>query len=89
MQEQIHTCATPFIAVIERPRPAVYVHWYLLNGLSAASSAALFSMSTSTVPWVTCVVYGAGMGFPMADTFHSRPIVTVMGDGICQSKLSV
>ena len=63
----------------------MYVHWYLLNGLSEASSAALFSMSTSTVPWVTCVVYGAGMGFPTVDTFHSRPIVTFMGGSICKS----
>ena len=43
-------------------------------------------MSTSTVPSVTCVVYGVGIGFPMVDTFHSRPMVTVMGDGICKSK---
>ena len=35
---------------------------------------------------VTCVVYQTGTGFPKMDTFHSRPIVTVMGDGICKSK---
>ena len=84
-KNQIHTCGTPFIAVIERPRPAKYVDWYLLNGLSASPSAALFEMSTRTVPWVTCEVYGAGMGFPTVDTFHSRPIVIVMGDSICES----
>ena len=35
---------------------------------------------------VTCPVYQTGTGFPKMDTFHSRPIVTVMGDGICKSK---
>ena len=35
---------------------------------------------------VTCVVYQTGTGFPKMDTFHSSPIVTVMGDGICKSK---
>ena len=72
--------------LIQRPRPAYYVDLYPLNGLSASSAAALFNMSASTAPSVTCVVYGAGIGFPMVDTFHSRPVVTVMGDGNCKSK---
>jgi len=38
-------------------------------------------MSTSTVPFATCVVYGAGIGLPTMVTFQSISSVTVIAEG--------
>jgi len=46
-------------------------------------------MSTSTVPFATCVVYGAGIGLPTMVTFQSISSVTVIAEGGTYTKDNV
>ena len=54
---------------------------YLLKGPLVFWIAALFKMSKRTVPLVTMVVYGAGIGLPTLVTFQSCSMVTVIAEG--------
>ena len=54
---------------------------YLLKGPLVFSFAALFKMSKRTVPLVTLVVYGAGIGLPTLVIFQSSSMVTVIAEG--------